>query len=474
MGAAAADKGRVIGRYVVYDEIASGGMATVHLARLVGAVGFQRTVAIKKLLSSLVKDAEFTAMFLDEARLAARIRHPNVVGVLDVVHEGDELLLVMEYVPGESLARLVRATRPGIVPTRIAVAIAVDVLHGLHAAHEATTEQGEPLFIVHRDVSPQNVIVGTDGVSRVFDFGIAKAANRLQTTRDGAVKGKLQYMAPEQLLSEEVDRRADIYACAVMLWESLTGEQLFEGDNQGRVIRKILDEPVPAPSHVVAGLPRALDDAVMTGIERDRTKRWPTARAFASALERCLAVASPTEIGEWVESLGGHAIEDRARRIKVIESRNDTLGQLATANIPLRKPEIADSETTAHPRNKLEKRTVPAAFPVMTPHRNEPHSIVPDETGTREKAVAPPLPPARPPPLSPRISDPGPGRISASPTHLTGAPPQTIAVTPLAKIEEVNVVAAREAGQRMFVIGLVLAIFGVLCVLGTLTWTLLH
>ena len=261
-------------------------MASVHLGRLVGAVGFARTVAIKRLHPHLARDGEFTAMFLDEARLAARIRHPNVVAVLDVVHDEGELLLVMDYVQGESFSHLGRAMRPGAIPLRIAVTVMTGVLHGLHAAHEATTEQGEPLRIVHRDVSPQNIMVGIDGVPRVFDFGVAKAAHRAQTTQDQSIKGKISYMAPEQLLSEIVDRRADVYSAAVVLWEALTGERLFEGDNQGRVIRKILDEPVPLPSSVVPGLPKALDEAVMRGLERDVTKRWQTARDFAAALER--------------------------------------------------------------------------------------------------------------------------------------------------------------------------------------------
>src|SRR4029079_793317 len=204
---------------------------------------------------------------------------------------------------------------------RLAVTVVTGVLHGLHAAHEATTEHGEPLHIVHRDVSPQNVIVGVDGVPRVFDFGVAKAAHRAQTTQDGSIKGKISYMAPEQLLSEGVDRRADVYATAVVLWEALTGERLFEGDNQGRVVRKILDEVVPPPSSRVPGLPTALDDAVMRGLDRDVTRRYQTARDFAAAIERCCPAASATDVGSWVDALGGSELGERARRVKDIESR---------------------------------------------------------------------------------------------------------------------------------------------------------
>jgi serine/threonine-protein kinase len=225
----------VIGRYALYDEIASGGMATVHIGRLLGPVGFSRTVAIKRMHANLAKDPEFVSMFLDEARLAARIRHPNVIGTLDVVALAGELFLVMEYVHGESLFRLMKAARDAgsPIPLPIVSAIMVGVLDGLHAAHEATNEREEPLGIVHRDVSPHNVIVGaSDGLARVLDFGIAKAADRTHSTQDGQIKGKLSYMAPEQLASEAVDRRSDIYAASVVLWEAIAGRRMLSGEGE--------------------------------------------------------------------------------------------------------------------------------------------------------------------------------------------------------------------------------------------------
>ena len=191
----------VVGRYAICDAIASGGMATVHLGRLIGPVGFSRTVAVKRLHPQFAHDPDFTSMFLDEARLAARVQHPNVVPTLDVVLANDELLLVMEYVRGEALSRLVRAARERgeRLPPRIVGAIASGALQGLHAAHEAVDEKGRPLGLVHRDMSPQNILVGVDGTARVLDFGIAKAEGRAHATREGQVKGKLLYMPPEQL-----------------------------------------------------------------------------------------------------------------------------------------------------------------------------------------------------------------------------------------------------------------------------------
>jgi serine/threonine-protein kinase len=192
---------RIVGRYVLYGEIASGGMATVHFGRLLGPAGFARPVAIKRLHAQFARDPDFVKMFFDEARLAARIAHPNVVPTLDVVAADGEVFLVMEYVRGASLAQLIRTVRRSgeRVQPLICVGIVSGMLHGLHAAHEARNDRGERMDLVHRDVSPQNVLVGTDGVPRLLDFGVAKASGRLQTTRDGQLKGKLAYMAPEQV-----------------------------------------------------------------------------------------------------------------------------------------------------------------------------------------------------------------------------------------------------------------------------------
>jgi serine/threonine protein kinase len=201
-----------VGRYIVEDRIAAGGMATVHIGRLRGAAGFSRTVAIKRLLPQLACNPEFESLFVHEARLVARIQHPNVVATLDVVAEAGELVLVMEYVHGETLSRLMQAVaaRSERVPQRIVLAIIRDALYGLHAAHEARDRHGAPLDIVHRDISPQNLMVGADGVTRVLDFGIAKAATSVELTREGVVRGKAAYMAPEQLLASEVTRRGAV------------------------------------------------------------------------------------------------------------------------------------------------------------------------------------------------------------------------------------------------------------------------
>lgn len=312
----------VAGRYVLFGEIASGGMATVHYGRLLGQAGFTRTVAIKRIHAHCASDPDFTSMFLDEARLVGRIRHPNVVPVLDVVAEGGELSIVMEYVQGQTLWRLMRAAlktdrRP---PIRVVGAIMTGVLEGLHAAHIAVSDQGEPLGIVHRDVSPQNVMVGVDGVARVLDFGIAKARGRLQTTRDGQLKGKLQYMAPEQLRNCPADRQTDIYAAAVVLWEMLAGRRLFAAENEAALMCMVLGSDIPALRDFAPSIPEALEQVVSRGLRADPAERFETAEQMAIALEDATGVASPREVSRWVESVASDVLRARAAEIAEVES----------------------------------------------------------------------------------------------------------------------------------------------------------
>jgi serine/threonine-protein kinase len=317
---------RSLGRYALFGEIASGGMATIHLARLVASVGFARTVAIKRLHPHLGKDPDFVSMFLEEARLAARVRHPNVVATLDVVSEDGELFLVMEYVPGESLSRLIRRMREsgGRVPPRLAVGMLCGALDGLEAAHEATSERGAPLGIVHRDVSPQNIQVGLDGVARLLDFGIAKATNRVQETRSDQIKGKVQYMSPEQLAKGPIDRRADVYSASVVLWEALTGQRLFKADDVPSLVYAIMNDEVDPPSALVPDLPAGLDEIVMRGLDREASQRWSSAREMAVELERVVPPAPPREIGEWVRATAGEALAWRLDLVHRIESESST------------------------------------------------------------------------------------------------------------------------------------------------------
>jgi eukaryotic-like serine/threonine-protein kinase len=311
----------MVGRYVVSTEIASGGMATIHLGRLSGPVGFSRAVAIKRLYPQFAKDPDFVSMFLDEARLAGRIRHPNVVPTLDVVATDAELFIVMEFVLGETLSRLMRKAklRGEPVPVRIAASIMSGVLQGLHAAHEVKDDRGDSLDIVHRDVSPQNVLVGADGIARVLDFGVAKAGNRLQSTRDGQLKGKINYMAPEQLRGSPVTRQSDVYAAAVVLWELVAGQRLFDGDHDAVVLTRVLAGAPDAPSRHNREVSLGVDAVVMKGLSVDPAQRYATARDMALALERCVRLASPAEVGAWVESLAADDLAKRAAQVAAAE-----------------------------------------------------------------------------------------------------------------------------------------------------------
>jgi formylglycine-generating enzyme required for sulfatase activity/serine/threonine protein kinase len=368
--------GSIGGRYALCGEIASGGMATVHLARQLGAAGFARIVAVKRLHERYSRDPEFVAMFLDEARIVARIRHPNVVQTIDVVAEGAELFLVMEYVHGESLLRITRAAARANAPLRATVASAIlaGALHGLHEAHEARSETGEALGIVHRDVSPHNILVGVDGVARVLDFGVAKASERIQTTLDGQLKGKLSYMAPEQVANRAVDRRVDIYAAGVVLWETLTGRKLFDAESEGAVVTQILLEVVRPPSSVNPSVPPALDAIVMRALSRDPSERFATARDMALALEGAAPVASLSEVGELVSRSCHASIAARRDLIAMIESRSSS-SNLREAVDSLRSLALARSSQSSEAPG-------PSFVPVPA------HSLAPPARGAAGAVVA--------------------------------------------------------------------------------------
>jgi eukaryotic-like serine/threonine-protein kinase len=378
---------RPIGRYVLFGEIASGGMATVHLGRLSGPAGFARTVAIKQLHPQFAKDPEFVSMFLDEARLAGRIQHPNVVPTLDVVVIDNQIFLVMEFVQGASLAKLLRLSRTaGETPDpRLIASIVSGVLHGLHAAHEARGERDEALEIVHRDVSPQNILVGIDGVTRVLDFGVAKAVGRLQTTREGQVKGKFAYMAPEQLSGQPVTRRADIYAAAVVAWEALTAERLFRGDHEAAIVTAVLRAVVPPPSEIAPQIPADLDRVVMRGLDRIALRRYATAHDMAVDLEQSVGLATPAEVGAWVRMLAHEELEERAAQIKEMESVSAQLKDMEKV--------AAQTQRTSLPNLPADLRATIADVPSRTPSTTDVGEM---RTDISSMAVAPSLPPRRP------------------------------------------------------------------------------
>ena len=311
----------------------------MHLGRQLGAAGFSRTVAIKRLHPQFAGEPEFVSMFVDEARLATRFRHPNIVPTLDIVSTADDLFLVMEYVHGATLARLMRNAKQSgeRIPVPIASSILSGVLRGLHAAHEARSERGEPLDMVHRDVSPQNVMVGADGMARVLDFGIAKAVGRLHTTRKGELKGKFGYMAPEQLEGKAVTRRCDVYAASVVMWEVLAGRRCFHDAPEQGIMQQVLGARVEPPSAHAPGLPPELDEIVMRGLSRDPTERFATASEMANAIESAVPGAIAPAVAAWVERTAAQELAAQATLLEEIERAPDVQ---ATADADLTTPAV--------------------------------------------------------------------------------------------------------------------------------------
>ena len=384
--------------------MSSGGMATVHFGRLVGPVGFSRVVAIKRLHPHFAKDRSFVSMFVDEARLVSRISHPNVIPTLDVVATEGELFLVMEYVHGESLSKLITEVRSrnAKVSPHIVSAIMSGALRGLHAAHEASHPKTGPLNIVHRDISPQNVLVGVDGSPRVLDFGVAKALDRLQDmTREGQLKGKLAYMAPEQFTTTQVTRAVDIFAASIVLWETLTARRLFASERQTEVVRKIMEQKVAPPSGLMVDLdttiPRdlfqmlnELDKVVLKGLEKDPKNRFATAREMAEALERAVPPASPSEVTEWVESFAHFSLEERSKQMAQLGSLGSTLAA------PMAYAQIASTVDAARAQQASQPAIVPQAQRPSAPS-NPAMAPRPSDTARASKSKPkrkPPMPAA--------------------------------------------------------------------------------
>jgi serine/threonine-protein kinase len=275
-----------LGRYELVARLAAGGMAEVFLARQRGLAGLQRSVVVKRILPHLAADAEFVELFLQEARIVARLSHPNIAQILELGQQGGTWFIAMEYVPGatlrELLAAATQARRP--VPVEVAVGLVAQACAGAHAAHELTTPEGAPLGLVHRDISPHNLMVGPDGFVKLLDFGIAKATAASDATRTGGVKGKLQYLAPEQARQEPLDRRSDVFALASTLWELLTGAPPFKRSTDLETLQAIANGQRPALLAVAPQLPPGLAAVIEHALAHDRDARLSSAEDLRRAL----------------------------------------------------------------------------------------------------------------------------------------------------------------------------------------------
>ncbi|MBW2460092.1 MAG: serine/threonine protein kinase [Deltaproteobacteria bacterium] len=320
--------GQRIDRYHILQRLASGGMGAVYVARATGKGVFERLVAIKVLHPHLADEEEFISMLLDEARLAARIRHPNVVATLDVSDWEDLHYLVMDYVEGDHLAALLTQafktkTR---LPLRPALRIIYEAIAGLTAAHELTDGSGDSLNLVHRDVSPQNILVGVDGVSRLTDFGVAKAEYRLSSTREGTFKGKLAYTAPETASQAHAEQRSDLFAMGIVLWEVLTTNRLFKAETNVATLKKLLDEPIPAPSSINADL-APFDAFMKKALARPIDERFQSGAEMMEGLEQAAAGAGGMGTTREVAALVREMAADKlAKEHAAIRTAIDRLG----------------------------------------------------------------------------------------------------------------------------------------------------
>jgi serine/threonine-protein kinase len=313
-----------LGRYELLVPIAQGGMAAVWAARLRGTRGFQKTVAVKCMLPALSEDPQFEEMFLAEAELASRIRHPNVCEILDLGEQEGTLYIVMEWVDGEPLSTIQKAARAtGGVPMAIATRIVLNAAAGLHAAHELKTDTGDLVGLVHRDVSPQNILVTYDGVVKIVDFGVAKATAEADGgfTKAGQIKGKVPFMSPEQALGKPIDRRTDVFALGIVLFQLLTGKHPFRGENDMATLHKICDPvPVPPLHLLLPDCPPSLVDAVAQSLEKDASRRFSSMMDFARSLERALAAMTTAgadqDLGAFVRASVGDRGEKRRAAIK--------------------------------------------------------------------------------------------------------------------------------------------------------------
>jgi eukaryotic-like serine/threonine-protein kinase len=338
--------GRTLGQYELLMPLAKGATAQVWAARVQGSA-LEKIVAVKAMLTELASDPDAETMFLDEARIVARLRHPNVASVLDLGEEDDALYIVMEWIEGEPLQVLMREAKAWDgIPMHVAVRIAKQAAAGLQVAHELCDEMGKPLGLVHRDVSPQNILVGYDGSVKVIDFGIAKATTNLTKTNVGQIKGKAAYMAPEQAAGEPVDRRTDVFALGAVLYQLVTGKHPFRADNEFATMARLRDpEPFEDPSKLVE-LPAELSRVIMHALAKNRDERTASMSDFARELEKAVP-SKPGEarvLGDLVKSL----LSQRA--IKKNQAIREALKAGGHDALPVNLSAIFDDAAPAPPR----------------------------------------------------------------------------------------------------------------------------
>jgi serine/threonine-protein kinase len=329
-------EGSILDKYRLIAELGHGGMAEVFLAVASGPAGFNKLVVIKQIRAELADDPEFLNMFLDEARLAARLSHPNVVQTNEVGHVGNRYFIAMEYLDGQPLNRVLQRFKRDstALPIAMHIRILIDVLAGLHHAHELADYDGTPLEVVHRDVSPHNVFLTYEGQIKVVDFGIAKAMNSSSETRAGVIKGKVAYMSPEQARGDRVDRRSDVFAVGVMFWEAMTGQRLWKGLTDVAMLHRIIKGEIPAPRTIKADVNEKMDAICMKALAPNREERFPTAADFQNALEDLLSELGERVTVRQIGKLISKTFEQDRVRIKSVIEAQIKKGPTTVATLP--------------------------------------------------------------------------------------------------------------------------------------------
>ncbi len=360
-----------LGRYELLGQLATGGMAEIHLARLAGEGGFEKVVVVKRLLPELVASPAYVAMFLDEGKLVARLDHPNICEVFELGRDGAEYYLAMPYLDGVAVHELIARPRDPdrVAQLRVAAGVIVQACEGLHHAHELRGADGEPAHLVHRDVSPSNLFVTASGTVKVLDFGIAKVRGGA-ATEAGMIKGKQQYMAPEQLLGDAVDRRCDVFALGIVLYELATHQRLFKRPSDYLAARAILEEPIPRADAADPAIPAALADVIAKALSRAPGDRYATARALGEAVASAIPPAGAAEIAA-VVTAGDELTAQRTRQQRV-------LGEARARTSPA-SPAVAEPATTPIARED----------PITRPMRGDSGGTAIDDAATSIRARPP-------------------------------------------------------------------------------------
>ncbi|MFN0064069.1 MAG: serine/threonine protein kinase [Myxococcaceae bacterium] len=334
------------GKYTLIDRLAVGGMAEIFLAVHAGMAGFQKIVVIKRIRPHLSKETNFVQMFLNEAKLAAQLNHPNIVQIYDLGRIGPSYFIAMEHLFGRDMRRIIPKAEGQNIPFPMvyALKIASSVCEGLYCAHQKTDLLGNPLNIVHRDVTPENIFVSFDGTVKILDFGIAKAANRTDQTRAGEIKGKLSYMSPEQAMGRPLDRRSDVFSLGVVLYEWLTGFKLFTGDSEVAILRSITEGKIYAPSYFKADIPEGVERILMRALQKDPAARYQTAWEMQYDLDQFLGgyefTPSNIHLSNFLKQLFADELEAERKRLASV------VADVQTTKLADENEGVIDGETT--------------------------------------------------------------------------------------------------------------------------------